>query len=99
MTAPTPHPYPAYKPSGDELIGDVPEHWDVRRLKHAVQINPETLIENTDPEYLFDYMDINSVGTGQMSTPLCAKCLAMRLPAHVESSGEEIRLFQPFEPI
>ena len=31
--------------------------------------NPETLSEGTDPEYLFDYMDINSVGTGYMSTP------------------------------
>ena len=27
------HPYPAYKPSGVEWLGDVPEHWDVRRGK------------------------------------------------------------------
>ena len=27
------HPYPAYKPSGVEWLGDVPEHWDVRRDK------------------------------------------------------------------
>ncbi|MDW7761887.1 MAG: restriction endonuclease subunit S [Acidobacteriota bacterium] len=26
-------PYPAYKDSGVEWLGDVPEHWDVRRLK------------------------------------------------------------------
>ena len=26
-------PYPAYKPSGVEWLGDVPEHWEVRRLK------------------------------------------------------------------
>ena len=26
------HPYPAYKPSGVPWLGDVPEHWDVRRL-------------------------------------------------------------------
>jgi type I restriction enzyme S subunit len=26
-------PYPAYKPSGMDWLGDVPEHWDVRRLK------------------------------------------------------------------
>ena len=63
------NPYPAYKPSGVLWLGDVPEHWDLVRLKHAVQINPETLSEDTDPEYLFDYMDINSVGTGYMSTP------------------------------
>jgi type I restriction enzyme S subunit len=28
------HPaYPIYKPSGIDWLGDVPEHWDVRRLK------------------------------------------------------------------
>ena len=26
-------PYPAYKPSGVEWLGDVPEHWSIRRLK------------------------------------------------------------------
>ena len=28
-------PYPAYRPSGVEWLGDVPEHWDVRRLKQV----------------------------------------------------------------
>ena len=28
-----PHPYPTYKPSGAPWLGDVPEHWDVRRFK------------------------------------------------------------------
>ena len=69
MSANAIHPYPAYKPSGVEWLGYVPEHWDLVRLKYAVQINPETLSEDTDPEYLFDYVDINSVGTGYMSTP------------------------------
>ena len=63
------HPYPAYKPSRIEWLGDVPEHWDVRRLKHAVHINPETLPEDTNPEYHFEYMDINSVGTGHLVSP------------------------------
>ena len=30
------HPYPAYKPSGIAWLGDVPEHWDVSRLKGYV---------------------------------------------------------------
>jgi type I restriction enzyme S subunit len=31
------HPaYPKYKPSGVEWLGDVPEHWDVKRLKYQV---------------------------------------------------------------
>ena len=29
----TGQPYPAYKPSGVEWLGDVPAHWEVRRLK------------------------------------------------------------------
>lgn len=31
--------YPTYKPSGVEWLGDVPEHWEVRRLKHIASIN------------------------------------------------------------
>ena len=27
-------PYPKYKPSGVEWLGDIPEHWESRRLKH-----------------------------------------------------------------
>ena len=27
------HPYPAYKPTGVPWLGNVPEHWEVRRLK------------------------------------------------------------------
>ena len=29
-------PYPAYKPSGIEWLGDVPQHWEIRRLRHLV---------------------------------------------------------------
>ncbi len=35
---PTLKPYPAYKPSGVEWLGDVPVHWEVRRLKEATKI-------------------------------------------------------------
>ena len=33
---PTPQPYPAYKLSGVPWLGDVPEHWEVARLKGQV---------------------------------------------------------------
>uniref|UniRef100_A0A7V2ZKN1 Restriction endonuclease subunit S n=1 Tax=Ignavibacterium album TaxID=591197 RepID=A0A7V2ZKN1_9BACT len=29
--------YPNYKPSGIEWIGDIPEHWEVKRLKYVVR--------------------------------------------------------------
>ena len=30
------HPYPNYKPSGVEWLGDVPAHWEIRRLGFAL---------------------------------------------------------------
>ena len=33
----TGQPYPAYKDSGVEWLGKVPEHWKIRRVKHAVR--------------------------------------------------------------
>ena len=33
----TGQPYPAYKPSGVEWLGDVPEHWEKRRLKTVLR--------------------------------------------------------------
>ena len=32
-------PYPAYKDSGVEWLGEVPEHWEVRRLKNICRLN------------------------------------------------------------
>lgn len=33
-------PYLSYKDSGVEWLGDVPEHWDVKRLRHVANLNP-----------------------------------------------------------
>jgi type I restriction enzyme S subunit len=30
-------PYPNYKPSGVEWLGDVPEHWEVKQLRHLTR--------------------------------------------------------------
>lgn len=30
-------PYPKYRPSGIEWLGDVPEHWEVMKLKHLLR--------------------------------------------------------------
>ncbi len=32
--------YPKYKESGVEWLGQVPEHWEVRRLRYCAQLNP-----------------------------------------------------------
>ncbi len=54
-------PYPEYQESNIEWLGDIPNHWEVRRLKFAVSHNDETLPETTEPDYLISYVDISSV--------------------------------------
>ncbi len=53
--------YPTYKDSGLAWLGDVPEHWEVKRLKYLASINDSTLPESTNPDYEFSYVDIGSV--------------------------------------
>lgn len=31
-------PYPTYKPSGISWIGDIPEHWEVKKVKHLADV-------------------------------------------------------------
>jgi type I restriction enzyme S subunit len=41
--------YPKYKDSGVEWLGQVPEHWDVKRLKHCTQLVTAKADERTNP--------------------------------------------------
>jgi len=54
-------PYPAYKDSGVEWIGKVPEHWDVARIKRMAQI--ATARCNTIPAGL-TYIGLEDVESG-----------------------------------
>jgi type I restriction enzyme S subunit len=46
-------PYPAYKDSGVPWLGQVPEHWEVRRLKTAVDhINEQTSTKTDEDLYI-----------------------------------------------
>ena len=54
-------PYPAYKPSGVEWLGNIPAHWEVRRLKYLATVNDEALPETTDPDTEITYVDIGNV--------------------------------------
>jgi len=44
-----------------DWLGEIPAHWEIRRLKHATAINSDTLPENTDPDYGLQYVDISNV--------------------------------------
>ena len=54
-------PYPAYKDSGVEWLGEIPAHWRLKRLKYFSSINDEALGEDTDPDLEVSYVDIGSV--------------------------------------
>ena len=55
---------PSLKPSGNKLLGNVPEHWQIKPLKRLAKINRSVLPQGTDPDYQFQYLDIGAVGTG-----------------------------------
>jgi len=57
-------PYPTYKDSGVEWFGQVPEHWEVRRVKRIARLNPsksETPAELRDGRAVF--LPMEQVGT------------------------------------
>ena len=58
-------PYPAYKDSGVEWLGEIPAHWDVKRLKHVATWNDEVLPEWTDSALEMTYVDIGGVDPEQ----------------------------------
>ena len=55
-------PYPEYKPSGIVWLGDVPAHWEVRRLRNAVDMrvsNVDKHIKDGEmPVRLCNYVDV-----------------------------------------
>lgn len=56
------------KDSGIEWLGEVPEHWEVIKLKYVASYNDESLDETTDSDYEIKYVDISSVSlTGGIS--------------------------------
>lgn len=59
-------PYPSYKDSGVQWLGEVPEHWTLKSLKRWVAINKSVLGEQTDPDFRFYYIDIGTVAVGRL---------------------------------
>ena len=56
------HPYPAYKLSGVPWLGDVPEHWEVRRLRTVTDMRVSNVDKHTKqdeiPVRLCNYVDV-----------------------------------------
>ncbi len=51
-------------PMKDSAIGEILEHWEVKRIKEVADINKRTLTDKTPDNYEFDYIDIGSVTYG-----------------------------------
>jgi type I restriction enzyme S subunit len=49
------------KPSGVKWLGDVPETWQVKRLKFVAACNQSVLAESTPNDFVLDYIDIGNV--------------------------------------
>lgn len=49
------------KDSGVEWLGEIPAHWEVKRLKYLATLNPESLTEDTDPTREMVYVDIGAL--------------------------------------
>jgi type I restriction enzyme S subunit len=56
-------PYPRYKPSGVEWLGEVPEHWDVKRGRFCMDVNPSSRRMRTlRPEDEVSFVPMEAVG-------------------------------------
>lgn len=64
--------YPTYRESGVEWLGQIPEHWAVRRLKHACRVFPSNVDKKSHegelPVVLCNYTDVyyNDVITAEL---------------------------------
>lgn len=53
--------YNAYKPSGIEWIGDIPEKWETIKLKFLTSYNDDSLAEKTNDSHIINYVEISDV--------------------------------------
>lgn len=58
-------PYPKYKPSGVDWLGDVPEHWEVKRGRFTMRVNPNApRLRELNPEDEVSFVPMEAVGIG-----------------------------------
>lgn len=54
--------YPSYKPTGVDWLEEVPSHWDMKRLRFAVQTNPLASDLRCPPDTLVSFVPMDAVG-------------------------------------
>ncbi len=87
------------KDSGVEWIGEIPEGWEVKKLKFTSEINKKSLSENEDPNYEFHYLDISNVSKNGkiLNTKLIKFCdapsRARRVPEKKDTIISTVRTY------
>ena len=54
--------YAQYKASGVEWLGDVPEHWEVKRLRFVIKLNPSKNSIALEDDALVSFVPMDAVG-------------------------------------
>ena len=55
--------YPKYKDSGVEWLGEVPEHWSVRRLRFVAELNPsKSEVGSLDRKTAVSFLPMEAIG-------------------------------------
>ena len=55
-------PYLIYKPSGVEWLGNIPAHWEIKRLKYAADLNPKASeVRKLPPETEVSFVPMEAV--------------------------------------
>ena len=55
--------YPSYTPSGVEWLGEIPAHWEAKRLKNVLRLNPSgTEIRRLPSDTMVSFVPMEAVG-------------------------------------
>jgi len=61
-------PYPACKDSGVEWLGEIPVHWEVRRLKFVSEVNPgRSEVKTLDKDTIVSFLPMEQLGSGSLN--------------------------------
>lgn len=55
------------KESAIEWLGEIPEHWEVSKIKYCTEINNDVLGDDTPDDFEFKYVDIGIVTFGKLN--------------------------------
>ncbi|MBS1769296.1 MAG: restriction endonuclease subunit S [Acidobacteria bacterium] len=87
-------PYPKYKPSGVEWLGDVPEHWEVWKMAHAFSVIGSGTTPRTDNRTYYDEGDIPWVNTGDLNDGILEAC-EKHITRYALAEHSSLKLYAP----